>query len=84
MSTTESPQPATVEPERVHPIIPLEDPLRAFCTYAGGEEPYDMRDGLAQKLWSVVNFEFGPNVADALVTKLMRAVEQHITKTGRA
>jgi hypothetical protein len=65
---------------RAHPIIPVGDPLRSFCVYAKGAEPYREEDHLAQKLWSIVNFEFGPNVADVLVTKLQCAVEAHVSR----
>jgi hypothetical protein len=83
-NATQSPHPAVVERERTHPIVAVENYLlRSFKAYRRGEEPYDMQDALGQKLWAVVAEEFGPNVADVLVTKLQDAVVHHITKTGR-
>lgn len=56
---------------------------RAFKKHPSGGEPYSSEDGLSQKLWSVVEREFGPNVADVLVKKLHQAVIDHVAHGSR-
>ena len=66
-------------------VVPVEHyNARAFKIYPDGREPYDIQDTLAQKLWFVVNEEFGPSAADVLAHKLQKAVEHHIKKTGQS
>lgn len=56
---------------------------RAFVAYDAHTAPYQPDDTLNQKLWSVINREFGPNAADVVVEKLMQAVQQHVTRRAR-
>jgi uncharacterized protein (DUF2267 family) len=58
------------------------DHLDRVYTKYGDEKPYTDQDTLQQKLWSVVDREVGPNEADLVTSKLVQAVEEHITKVG--
>lgn len=64
-------------------VVQVNDRLnRKHAGYSDDEKPYVDIDTLGQKLWSVVNAEFGPNAADILAGKLEQAVVDHVTKGG--
>lgn len=52
---------------------------RAYQKYEPDQKPYEPGDSLAQKLWSVVWAEIGPNAADVLSAKLQQAVIDHMS-----
>lgn len=56
---------------------------RASKLYVKTDEPYSDSTPLPQKLWSVIDREFGPSVADVLAKKLHQAVIDHVTANGR-
>jgi hypothetical protein len=64
-------------------VVKIDDRAnRNYGKYSDAEKPYADNDLLSQKLWSVVNAEFGPNAADLLMRKLEQAVVDHMVKGG--
>ena len=56
---------------------------RSSKLYEPTDKPYGVDTPLPEKLWNVVDREFGPDAPDVLFRKLHQAVIDHVTANGR-